>query len=644
MFFQSKFREIAIIFILFSVQITVAEAQCSIPWMDDCIDHVSVCQLADISGIPCTNISYANTSFCNPVCGKPTDNIMWLCFLSNGGQVTIQMTVSNCTVNGTGLEMGLGSNCCSNLACQTTCSGPGVYSMTANLPSCQYLFLFVDGCGGDVCDFTLSISGLGALGPQIPFLEPIKGNQNVCKGACAQKYSIVQGTACRSIQKKWTLDGLTVGGNSKDVILNFPEEGDFELCVTTTMKGGGSMNVCDQVLTECITVQVRKPTALVGPNRYLCPEQVPFYWLNTWIYEEGIYSAEYQVGGCCFYDSVVQFNFLPAPKNDYVYFIGCDTTDFYEDAKTKQKFNTCQLYQEISLAKASSPFRCDSSYFLTAIFLDYRYKLDEICTDSLVLSANLENHTKSCLIDSFKSSVKYHWYLASDSTRKLISADTFLNIKASGNYCVDMIVNSKLENQNNTCVYTLCRNININSYLPPTICPIGSQGGHPFFDPYTIDLNQLPTDAKEHRWRVEGGIIKTAGQGDDSTEVLIEWDPTAKEGVVCYRYRNVCFESEECCETVRLISALDENSVADLILIHPNPFGDEIILQNASVHTIQKIDLLDQLGRKVLSLHRLEILPGQSMVLNAEQCLPGVYFLYGGTDQGTWVKRMVKMK
>lgn len=620
-----------------------SESQCSIPWLDNCIDQVNVCGLTDINGIPCTIIPYANTSNCNQVCGKPADNIMWLCFLSNGGQITVQMTVSNCTVNGTGLEMGIGNNCCSSLACQTTCSGPGVYTMTATLPACKFTFLYIDGCAGDVCDFVITASGPGALGPQIPFLEPIKGNQNVCKGACAQKYSIVQGTTCRSIQKKWTLDGLVVGGNSKDVILNFPEEGDFELCATTTMKGGGSMNVCDQVLTECITIQVRKPTALVGPDRYLCPEQVPFYWLNTWIYEEGIYSAEYQVGGCCYYDSVVQFNFLLAPKNDYVYFIGCDTTDFYEDAKTKQKFNTCQLFQEITLSKSSSPFRCDSSYFLTAVFLDYRYKMDEICRDSLVLIANLENHTKSCLIDSFKSIVKYHWYLKSDSTRKLISADTFLSIKASGNYCVDMIVSSKLENQNKTCVYTLCRNININSYLPPTICPIGSQGGHPFFDPYTIDLNQLPTDAKEHRWRVEGGVIKTAGQGDDSTEVLIEWDPTSREGVVCYRYRNACFESEECCESVRLISSIDENTIADQILIRPNPFGDEIILQNVSEHTIQKIDLLDQLGRKVLSLHSLEIRPGQSMVLNAEQYLPGVYFLYGETDQGRWVKRMVKM-
>lgn len=207
-----------------------------------------------------------------------------------------------------------------------------------------------------------------------------------------------------------------------------------------------------------------------------------------------------------------------------------------------------------------------------------------------------------------------------------------------------MIVSSKLENQNKTCVYTLCRNININSYLPPTICPIGSQGGHPFFDPYTIDLNQLPTDAKEHRWRVEGGVIKTAGQGNDSTEVLIEWDPTAREGVVCYRYRNACFESEECCETVRLISSVSENSISELISLRPNPFSDEIILSTKQDLGIQQILVSDQWGRIVWRISEPRLSSNLLIRIPTANFQPGVYFLYGDSDQGRWVKRMVKMK
>ncbi len=61
-----------------------SESQCSIPWLDNCIDQVNVCGLTDINGIPCTIIPFANTSNCNQVCGKPADNIMWLCFCSAG--------------------------------------------------------------------------------------------------------------------------------------------------------------------------------------------------------------------------------------------------------------------------------------------------------------------------------------------------------------------------------------------------------------------------------------------------------------------------------------------------------------------------------------------------------------------------------
>ncbi|MBK6824240.1 MAG: hypothetical protein IPG87_15155 [Saprospiraceae bacterium] len=56
------------------------------------------------------------------------------------------------------------------------------------LMRCKTYYLFVDGCSGDVCDFTLTTS-VGAA-PLLPPLGNIMGPRDVCKGACNVKYTI----------------------------------------------------------------------------------------------------------------------------------------------------------------------------------------------------------------------------------------------------------------------------------------------------------------------------------------------------------------------------------------------------------------------------------------------------------------------
>ena len=84
--------------------------QCTPPSADVCEKAIAFCSLDELNGYSCQNTNYSNPTGCTPLCpsGGGAHNTGWWAFICDGGPVSITMTFSNCSVNGTGVQMVFG--------------------------------------------------------------------------------------------------------------------------------------------------------------------------------------------------------------------------------------------------------------------------------------------------------------------------------------------------------------------------------------------------------------------------------------------------------------------------------------------------------------------------------------------------------
>lgn len=144
-------------------------AQCYPPPADKCQDAHTICSMQELDGFKCAVVSYSNPTACLPCKGKGgPHNTSWWAFIAEGGRTTIKISIYNCIINGTGVQFGIESACdCSEqVFCYSDCATSGEYTLIADLiPNKKYYF-WMDGCTGDVCDFTMR-SSLGGTPNQI---------------------------------------------------------------------------------------------------------------------------------------------------------------------------------------------------------------------------------------------------------------------------------------------------------------------------------------------------------------------------------------------------------------------------------------------------------------------------------------------
>ncbi len=172
-------------------------SQCTPPMAELCEVANVLCSLDELNGYACQNNSTI-PSPCLPLCsqGGVGHNTGWWAFVSQGGTVTITLTIGSCVIL-QGLEFGLWGdcNCSEEVACRSIpCIPPGsVEVISAHLKACKTYYLWVDGCSGDICDFTLNTSG-GAPPSLIP-LSFINNDSSqiiepVCVGRCNYRFFV----------------------------------------------------------------------------------------------------------------------------------------------------------------------------------------------------------------------------------------------------------------------------------------------------------------------------------------------------------------------------------------------------------------------------------------------------------------------
>ncbi|MEP7196828.1 MAG: T9SS type A sorting domain-containing protein [Saprospiraceae bacterium] len=544
--------------ILFFITLCIGRlsAQCTPAATDNCEDANVLCSLNEVNGYTCSNPDYSNPTGCTPLCptGGGAHNTSWWAFVTKGGNVCITVTFSNCSVNGTGVQFGIWGDCdCGeSIFCDPACSGPGTKQACGVLEACKTYYLFVDGCTGDVCDFTITTSGGGA--PELPPLGPIIGPSNVCVGACSIKYRDSIDTKSCKPNFQWTLDGTELDQYSQEIKLDFPDEGNFVLCATAIIGNIQSGSICDQDGPKCITIKVRKDSIRKDGPRYLCYESLPFLWQGQTIFSTGEYKQHIIDKNCCEYDSVVNFIVLKKLDSPKVYFLGCPG-DIYKDPTTGKEFSTCQNETEIFISKSTIPIKCDSSYILTAAFIHGVANMREYCQGGLSF-CEVTAMDSTCTVNGYSSDAfTYEWYERSDPSKKIIGTDKFIEVKNKGEYCCDINFVAKLDKLTKNCTFTKCEQFNEEDLRFEKKCAkgdlvlcLGDTGV------YRVD-GIFASDVR-HIWSVSGGLILT-NNSSQQNEIKVYWNfnpAPANEyvGLICYQTQGSCPDNSECCINVKI--------------------------------------------------------------------------------------------
>ncbi|MFN8281214.1 MAG: gliding motility-associated C-terminal domain-containing protein [Saprospiraceae bacterium] len=553
--------------------------QCMPARSDDCDGANVLCGLTAMNGYTCKNADYPNMNGPPSLCpgwGPPT-NIGWWAFVTSGGNVCITVTYNNCTFpppGGTnGIQLGIYEDCSySNLLiCDATCPGPsGTKTICANLAACKTYYFFVDGCNGDVCDFTLQTTGGAA-----PSLDPIGKINNdadqkieVCKGACKVKFNVkAQKAGCEAMYK-WELDGVDQGVNSNNISLDFPDEGSFVLCATAII--GTSSSICDKSGPECATITVKKLDDKKGGPYHICPEKIPYSWHGETIDMSGMYRKEFRDANCCYYDSVVEFIIQPVPTPPDYYYIGCGPQDAFKDPITNKVYNNCESQTLISLPGSTIPYGCDSTYYLSAIFLRFNTFFLERCADQMIeISPRILNQTSSCGGgETFNYS--YRWYLRTDQLKKTIGTDEKVTVDKKDEYCLELSVETKLGTLTKICKFDFCETLNEDDFMLHQTRPYGDTiVCANSISRYAVDTN-LSKNIKTHYWIVTNGTILTSNPGDTGI-IDIKWSSLPGKGKICYSYSNDCGTSPDSCFEVVIndapvVSAGPDTSICGSII------------------------------------------------------------------------------
>lgn len=504
-------------------------SQCTPPMAEFCEEANVLCSLDELNGFACQNTSTV-PSPCSPLCsqGGVGHNTGWWGFVSQGGTVTITLTIGSCA-DLQGLEFGLWGdcNCSEEVACRSIpCVPPGsVEVISAHLKACKTYYLWVDGCSGDICDFTLNTSG--GVPPSLIPLSFINNDSSqiiepVCVGACNYRFFVNPQPGTCDPTYAWTLDGDEVGGNSNEIYLNFPDEGNFIICVTAYIGNPNGGSICDQEGPRCATVKVRPIPDKMGLPRVICFEQGHpggYKWHSQRVFFTEKYRQQFTDSNCCKFDSVVCFTVLDLPEAPDVYYITCNNEPYID--LTGRAWVGCKNQFRVPLPKSTDLYQCDSSILLTSVSVNYDAQLAaKVEKDTITYSPNVKI-SNPCNVGEVYA-FQYNWRLKSDSTNTVLSTDEHFQPSGPGEYIVDVFVKCMIGSDSATCIRSFEENFEeLNLLSAPQI-----QGELDVCPSDTVWVSAQPWQmlpSATFVWEITGGTILS---NPDSSAVQIAWNIT----------------------------------------------------------------------------------------------------------------------
>ncbi len=558
-----------VLFTLFLITFSIQgyTQSCTPASADNCADANVLCSLDEVNGYTCQNVDYSNPTAClggGTSCpnGVP-HNSSWWAFVTNGGFVSITVTFTNC-VNNQGVQIGVvgACDCSGQISCNSNCSSGGSITISGNLAPCKTYYLWVDGCNGDVCTFSLSTSG-GASPKLANFTLSRTGPNPVCKGCCADFMVTPQPGLCEP-EYVWTIDGDEITSGPKEKVnLCFPEEGTFSVCVQAVIGNPSSGSICDE-LTKCMNVTVAKKQDEIAKPRIYCPEKLPVQWHCQSISGPGEYRCPFLINGCCEYDSVITIDEVTVQEGPEIWYVGCQGQP-YRDPTTGASYGTCLNHEEIFLRGKSRPYGCDSSYYLNTFFPNFSPTWEFYCeAGCIVIKVNPKQIADDCGLDP-QYQYAYEWYKKGGPN---FSTDESICVDSADDYCVRIRVTTTLNTASRQCTFNFCESNDENRFKPKAVpisgdidlC-IGETGV------YYLDTIINPIfKVTDYSWVVQGGGgVITTKKSNDSTRIEVKWNgPATTSAKVCLEVETECGPIPEVCVNVNIRPAPKPNAGPDL--------------------------------------------------------------------------------
>ncbi|MFT6335241.1 MAG: hypothetical protein ACJATI_001995 [Halioglobus sp.] len=296
----------------FSIRTTSFSLTDNDPSNNVLIDYIDFCFRVNdcteenpLASISCNQIQNTNIicdinvlgSFCNmmpntisggsqpsPLCigtTDPADNISWFGFVAYGGTYTISIIPTNCSggnIGLSGIQVGIYQDCSfsESVFCSGDCNLTPVNIPSSSLVQGETYYLFIDGCGGDVCSYSIDIFG----SPTPPDMSPDKicVNNNGVTECDSTDYCIGGDIRFEAVgiginaNYSWTITTIVGGpyiGNpapmttDENLKLTFTNEGEYIVCINNINNGCQNWSG-----SFCTTINVKSDIPFVGDEEF----------------------------------------------------------------------------------------------------------------------------------------------------------------------------------------------------------------------------------------------------------------------------------------------------------------------------------------------------------------------------------------
>ncbi len=279
----------------------IALGQCPPPGFPDagntCPQAPILCE--NLDGY-CNTINNNNTPQSFPGCpGWQLNNDEWFAFFAGTTSISIQVVPSNCTQGpNMGLQAGIYAGCgppWQPMALQCACT-QNPFTLTSNNYVVGQVYYFVlDGCAGNVCNYTINVLSGSTVGVPPNDPGPISGTSPVCQGT-STPFNIAPVTAATVYT--WTLTpasaGTINGQGSRNITINWSNDysGPVELCVQVSNLCYSNPNI------QCFEVDViQRPTAQISGSGVICANNPQPVDLSVSFTGEGPWVFTYAING-----------------------------------------------------------------------------------------------------------------------------------------------------------------------------------------------------------------------------------------------------------------------------------------------------------------------------------------------------------
>jgi len=537
---------------------------------------VNACDQIDVSDIFCDINALDN--FCavlpsiasngiqpEPLCDgfNTAENISWFAFVASEGNYSINFTPLECTMvpfGQPGMQVGIYEDCsftesvfCSDCSTNTISVGSSL------LNPGQVYYVYINGCSGNVCNYRMMINGNATE----PSLEPSDiciffDDDFVCQDVsyCPDADIRFRGRDLPELGDfVWSVTDVSgtpyegdslIMTNENELILNFPAEGTYSICLAEVTNGCQSWTgeVCSQVTT---TFSIPMPADEDFGEFFVCENELDEFTINVFAADDpngdgdfgwnapfigvefmlGLNEAVAYTEGCSYEQQFTLSTYPSNPVPDVLVSI-CEEDLPAEVAGLNFSIFTfggerSLTFDSLLLMNTTDQNGCDSIINLTVERLNILQGrlLDPVCVPEGFL---LEFDFISDL-STDEAFLTYNWFdPAGNPLPNGAEPNTTIAPfeSGSGEYALEVVI----DKNSTTCTYAYSVFIDILSFLPPAPVVEGDnlvcEGASPVV--YVATGNGAETN---FIWSFPNDIALAALSGNFNDTLTVDWTGSA---------------------------------------------------------------------------------------------------------------------